>query len=83
MCGVGNSLVGSTPDLLRQGIPNDAYTPVSGDSKQVATAIKKNNREQLKNQTLARWTDPASGKGVSLHMNLPISLNVGKMTPKR
>ena len=42
---LGNSLVGVLdPRLLSQGIPNDAYKPLTGDSKPVATALKKRNK---------------------------------------
>ncbi len=40
----GNSLVGAAPDLLRQGIPDDAYKPLSGDDKTLASDRKKQNR---------------------------------------
>ena len=46
----GNSLVGATPDLIAGGIPNDAYNPVTGDDKNIAKAIKTQNREELKGQ---------------------------------
>ncbi|WAI00953.1 AlbA family DNA-binding domain-containing protein [Methanogenium organophilum] len=60
----GNSLIGATPELMAEGIPDVAFTPISGDVKTVATELKKANKEQRKNQTLAQWTYPASGGGV-------------------
>ncbi len=43
----GNSLVGVfSLDVLKQGIPDDAYKPVTGDSKQAASAIRKLNRHE-------------------------------------
>lgn len=38
---IGNSLVGVTPNLLEQGIPADAYAPVTGDDKAVARETKR------------------------------------------
>ena len=31
----GNSLLGATPALLREGIPDDAFKPIEGDDKKV------------------------------------------------
>jgi hypothetical protein len=45
----GNSLVGlDTLDRLKEGIPNDAFKPVTGDDKEVAKQIKAQNRKELK-----------------------------------
>lgn len=46
----GNSLVGATPDLVKAGIPNDAYTAVTGDDKDLATSLKRQNRQELDGQ---------------------------------
>ncbi len=46
----GNSLVGATPELLRQGIPDDAYKPLSGDDKTLASDRKKQNRKERAGQ---------------------------------
>ncbi len=43
----GNSLVGVfSLDVLKEGIPDDAYKPVTGDDKKVASAIRKRNRQE-------------------------------------
>ncbi len=43
----GDSLVGVFDlDVLRAGIPDDAYTAVSGDEKTVANALKKQNQKE-------------------------------------
>lgn len=39
----GNSLVGATRELVEQGIPDDAYKPVTGDDKPTASSIRKRN----------------------------------------
>jgi hypothetical protein len=46
----GNSLVGATPELIKEGIPNDAYKPVTGDDKDIAKVVKAQNSEELKGQ---------------------------------
>jgi len=52
----GNSLVGATPDLIKKGIPPEAYDAVIGDNSRIANERKKiikdyyGEREQNKNQ---------------------------------
>ncbi|MDP9438448.1 MAG: N-6 DNA methylase, partial [Actinomycetota bacterium] len=43
---VGNSLLGATPDLIADGIPNEAFKPIAGDDKQLTNAYRKRNREE-------------------------------------
>lgn len=44
----GNSLVGVLDlDCLKEGIPDDAYKPVTGDDKAIASRIKKTNKKDL------------------------------------
>lgn len=42
----GNALIGATPALLAKGIPDDAFKPIEGDDKKVASAIKKRNAKE-------------------------------------
>jgi hypothetical protein len=50
----GNSLLGATPALLAQGIPDAAFTPIAGDDKPVAAALRKRNQhERLGQMALA------------------------------
>jgi hypothetical protein len=47
----GNSLIGVLePKVLEDGIPDEAFTPVTGDNKEVAKAYKKRNKEERKGQ---------------------------------
>lgn len=46
----GNSLVGATPNLIKQGIPDDAYTPVTGDDRDFSTRLKRQNRAEREGQ---------------------------------
>jgi len=43
---VGNSLLGTTPDLIRAGIPDDAFKPIEGDDKQTVSAYRKRNKAE-------------------------------------
>ena len=42
----GDSLLGATPALLAQGIPDAAFTPIAGDDKTVAAALRKRNQDE-------------------------------------
>ncbi|ADG76177.1 putative type II DNA modification enzyme [Cellulomonas flavigena DSM 20109] len=43
---VGNALLGTTPALLADGIPDDAYVALTGDDKPFTTALKKRNKAE-------------------------------------
>lgn len=54
---VGDALLGVLdPNVLEHGIPDEAYTALSGDDKAVASALKKQNKADLKS-----WKAIASG----------------------
>jgi len=42
----GNSLLGATPNLLKDGIPDDAFKPIEGDDKAICSEYKKRNKEE-------------------------------------
>jgi hypothetical protein len=50
----GNSLIGVTPELLEQGIPDDAFQPVTGDDPKVAAAVRRRNKKEREGQ-LSLW----------------------------
>ena len=43
---VGNSLLGTTPELIAAGIPDDAFKPIEGDDKKYCAALKKRNKQE-------------------------------------
>ncbi|MCG7285446.1 N-6 DNA methylase [Cellulomonas sp. ACRRI] len=43
---VGNALLGTTPALLAGGIPDDAFTALTGDDKRFTTALRKRNKAE-------------------------------------
>ncbi|MFA1550734.1 Eco57I restriction-modification methylase domain-containing protein [Actinomadura chokoriensis] len=51
---VGNSLLGTTPHLLREGIPDEAYKPIANDDKKVAAQYRKENAEERVGQRMIR-----------------------------
>ncbi|HVU71245.1 MAG TPA: N-6 DNA methylase, partial [Ktedonobacteraceae bacterium] len=51
----GNSLLGATPALLREGIPNEAFEPIEGDDKKICSEFKKlNSKLRAGNRSLFR-----------------------------
>jgi len=49
----GNSLFGTTPDLLADGILDSAFEPIEGDDRNICREYKRKNREQREgNRTL-------------------------------
>ncbi|MFJ3704823.1 MULTISPECIES: Eco57I restriction-modification methylase domain-containing protein [unclassified Streptomyces] len=42
----GNGLIGATPKLLADGIPDDAFKPIEGDDKKYAAGLVKRNKIQ-------------------------------------
>jgi len=44
----GNSLLGSTPALLRAGIPDEAFEPIEGDDPEQCRRLKRWNRDERK-----------------------------------
>ncbi|MEI7936152.1 MAG: hypothetical protein WCK27_05630 [Verrucomicrobiota bacterium] len=49
----GNSLLGATPELIRGGIPDEAYAAIEGDDKEACSALKKQNKRE--NPKLGEW----------------------------
>lgn len=45
---VGNSLLGTTPDLVAAGVPDEAFTVVGDDDKRASGQLKKRNRAERK-----------------------------------
>jgi len=46
----GNALLGATPQLLSDGVPDDAFKPLTGDDKAVVTSLKKRNKKARQGQ---------------------------------
>jgi len=59
----GNSLLGTSPELIAGGIPQEAFKPLTGDDKAVVSALKKRNKEERSGQLSLitaegqRWED--------------------------
>lgn len=47
---VGNSLLGTTPTLMAEGIPDDAFKPIEGDDNVVCRDLKRRNRAERAGQ---------------------------------
>jgi hypothetical protein len=47
---VGNSLLGTTPELIARGLPDEAFNPIEGDDKKLCSALKKLNKQERAGQ---------------------------------
>lgn len=43
---VGNSLLGTTPELITAGLPDEAFTSLDGDDKKACAVLKKRNKAE-------------------------------------
>lgn len=46
----GNSLLGTTLELINNGIPDDAFKPIEGDDKEIAKSLRKQNKTEREGQ---------------------------------
>lgn len=49
----GNALLGTTPELMKNGIPDEAWVAIEGDDKKTASALKKRNKKESLQDSLA------------------------------
>ena len=47
----GNSLLGTTPTLLAEGIPDDAFKPLTGDDKEHVKTLRQANKTERKSRS--------------------------------
>jgi hypothetical protein len=47
---IGNALVGATPRVLADGIPDDAFKPIEGDDKKITATVAKQNKAERSSQ---------------------------------
>jgi hypothetical protein len=46
----GNSLLGTTPELIVAGIPDDAFKLIEGDQREVVSSLKRRNKHERQGQ---------------------------------
>ena len=53
-------MLGATPALLHKGIPEEAFTPIEGDDKEICRDFKRINKDERNNQMrlFAATTEP-------------------------
>lgn len=64
----GNSLLGTTPRLLADGVPNEAFKALTGDDKERVKALRKANRaeRQQRDQGMFTWDSPQAAYSAEL-----------------
>ncbi|MCC6747216.1 MAG: N-6 DNA methylase [Deltaproteobacteria bacterium] len=60
----GNALLGTTPELMENGVPDAAWEPIEGDDKKTASALKKRNKKAAAGQRglESLWARPAESE---------------------
>lgn len=60
----GNALFGTTPELMAKGIPDNAWDPIEGDDRTIASALKRRNKIAAEGQRSfdALWSKPADAE---------------------
>ncbi len=56
----GNSLLGATPELIAEGVPDAAFEAIEGDDRSYCTRFKKINKEERRGQGLFDFEDSES-----------------------
>jgi hypothetical protein len=61
----GNSLLGTTPELMAGGVPDAAWDPIEGDDKKTASMLKKKNKAAATGQRgmSSLWSEPSKAEG--------------------
>ena len=64
----GNSLLGTTPRLLADGVPNEAFKALTGDDKERVKALRKANRSERsqRDQGMFTWDSPQAADSAKL-----------------
>jgi hypothetical protein len=63
----GNSLIGATPELIKNGIPEAAYKPVGNDNPAICTVLKKKVRREQ--ESMNRAKEPVVQYGLKFKRN--------------
>jgi hypothetical protein len=68
----GNALLGTTPELMERGIPDEAWEAIEGDDKKVASRLKKRNKAERTGQLtmVSGWTAPAESEADKLRAEM-------------
>ncbi len=64
----GNALIGATPEMMARGIPDEAWAPLEGDDKRVASALKRRNKKEAGGQRtmVSMWSTESDDEAEQL-----------------
>lgn len=70
----GNSLLGTTPRLLADGVPNEAFKALTGDDKEHVKKLRKANRSERsqRDQGMFTWDSPQAAYSAELRERLAV-----------
>jgi hypothetical protein len=77
----GNSLIGITSEFMVEGIPDEAFNPVTGDKKSVADHARRLNKLQRQNASLSGWIETERTAAICSSEFAKLS-NVDELTPE-
>ena len=63
----GNSLIGASPELIKKGIPEEAYKPVGNDNPAICIELKKKVRREQ--ESMSRVSQPSVQYGMQFKRN--------------
>ncbi|MCK6525245.1 N-6 DNA methylase, partial [Myxococcota bacterium] len=63
----GNALLGATPELLAQGVPDAAFEPLTGDDRKVSASLKRRNKAERGGQATltSLWGSPDDARALA------------------
>ncbi|MDZ4168952.1 MAG: N-6 DNA methylase [Coriobacteriia bacterium] len=79
----GNSLLGATPALIDMGIPDEAFVPIEGDDKKIASSYKARNKSARGGQMDLLAAEEPSDYGARLADDLARIDAMSDETPER
>ena len=64
----GNALLGTTPELMKNGVPDAAWEAIEGDDKKTASALKKRNKKAAEGQRGldSLWSKPGEDESAKV-----------------
>jgi hypothetical protein len=60
----GNSLLGTTAELMGDRVPDEAWFSLEGDNEKVTRLLRNRNRDELQGQSVLSWTKPMDSENI-------------------
>lgn len=60
----GNSLLGTTAELMGDRVPDEAWFSLEGDNEKVTRLLRNRNRDEFQGQSVLSWTKPTASENI-------------------